>query len=401
VSEVPTRVSLCSCVSELLAARLWYQTIASVSSVADFVQHIYGEEGSSQETVGAQRRGERERAKAAKVWRKNIAAKIAFLQKAGDKVGIAVLFDPTPANITYGKGTWQVPANERMVDLKWTIRRAFNPNLDVDADGNPNKLDRLGNPKRDARGVFSYHHVVHISDQSDEVDRVLTFLGLPAAATLQRTHDTFFSPWFVDPPSKYKIETVAVSKLSIGCIASVGDCKLGSSVPVLRSLQYAFAVGKEALYATYCSGGLSAGLTTPDTAGQQLHTVESFRRLQKAFIPSQYPQCLCGYDGVQRRAMILIDAENRILHGARQASLLLANDANAHVLVVRVGVGRKKRSRNKDGERMESCTAAYPIRIPEPTESKYYNYRSNNMLTHQLGLLYGSSIKSRRRKTED
>ena len=109
---------------------------------------------------------------------------------------------------------------------------------------------------------------------------------------------------------------------------------------VSESLQYAFAVGKEDLYAAYYSDGLFGGRLTDD------HTVESFRRLRNSFVPEQYPPCQCGYDGVERRAMIVVGANNRILDGAHRAALLLANHSDARVPVVRMGV---------EGKQVDTC----------------------------------------------
>ena len=290
------------------SVRLWYQKITSVKDIGKFVQNLYQED-------------------VARVGGGHISAKTAYLKTKGNKLGVVVLFDPNRVVMTYGNGKWKISANKRMVDLKWTIRRAFNPNPD-------------GKTVRDQFGVFSHHHVVHVSDTTEGVDPTLKGLGLPTTTTLQRTHHAFFTPWFIGPPSKYKVETVPVASLQIGCAATVGKCQQGKSVSVSESLQYAFAVGKEDLYAAYYSDGLFGGRLTDD------HTVESFRRLRNSFVPEQYPPCQCGYDGVERRAMIVVGANNRILDGAHRAALLLANHSDARVPVVRMGV---------EGKQVDTC----------------------------------------------
>ena len=295
------------------SVRLWYQKITSVKDIGKFVQNLYQED-------------------VARVGGGHISAKTAYLKTKGNKLGVVVLFDPNCVVTTYGDGKWKISANKRMVDLKWTIRRAFNPNPD-------------GKTVRDQFGVFSHHHVVHVSDTTEGVDLTLKGLGLPTTTTLQRTHHAFFTPWFIGPPSKYKVETVPVASLQIGCAATVGKCQQGKSVSVSESLQYAFAVGKEDLYAAYYSDGLFGGRLTDD------HTVESFRRLRNSFVPEQYPPCQCGYDGVERRAMIVVGANNRILDGAHRAALLLANHSDARVPVVLVGV---------EGKRVDTCQRTIP-----------------------------------------
>ena len=67
----------------------------------------------------------------------------AYLKTKGNKFGVVVLFDRTV--VADGVRQWQMEISANiMVDLKWTIRRAFNPNPD-------------GKTVRDQFGVFSHH----------------------------------------------------------------------------------------------------------------------------------------------------------------------------------------------------------------------------------------------------
>ncbi len=290
------------------SVRVWFQKMKHINSIDSFVKQVYNED-------------------VVRVGASHIAAKTKYLQNTGDKIGVIVLFDPNPDLKSYGTGKWKIMANKRMVDLKWNIRRKFNPNP-------------TGKLKRDSKGVFSHHHVVHVSDTDEGVDSTLKILEFPTTSALQRTHRDFFTPWFITPPKKYKVEMVKVSTLKIGCGVSAGKCVKGSSVKVSDSPHYAFASGDEDVYASYYTSGRLAGVLTDD------HTVESFHQLQKSFDPNKYPSCMCGYDGVQRKSMILIDKNGRIMDGAHRASILLANDIDSRVPVVRMGV---------EGQRVKSC----------------------------------------------
>ena len=301
--------------------RVWFQKLKHVDSIATFVNQVYQED-------------------VVRVGASHIAAKTKYLQTVGDKIGVIVLLDPNPDLKTYGTGKWKMTANKRIVDLKWDIRRKFNPN--------PTRKS-----KRDSKGVFSHHHVVHISDTDEGIDSILKNLKLPTTSALQRTHRDFFTPWFIPPPKNYKVEMVKVSTLKIGCAVSAGKCVKGSSVKVSDSPHYAFASGDEDVYASYYTSGRLAGALTDD------HTVESFHRLQKSFNPNEYPSCRCGYDGVRRKSMILIDKNGRIMDGAHRAALLLVDDPERTVEVVRLG-GK--------GAGVLSCQGVERERVTEPPE---------------------------------
>ena len=120
------------------SVRIWFQKLLPVDNIGQFIDKLYQDD-------------------IARVGAGHIRAKTTYLQQVGRKIGVGVLFDPTPAMTTYGEGRWKIVGNKHVVDLKWAIRRAFNPN--------PN-----GNPKRDSHGVFSHHHVVHMSDTAEGVN---------------------------------------------------------------------------------------------------------------------------------------------------------------------------------------------------------------------------------------
>jgi hypothetical protein len=190
--------------------------------------------------------------------------------------------------------------------------------------------------------------VVHISDSNDGVDDLLTFLGLGNTASYMRTHADFVTPWFIKPPTSYGVETVRLDTLRIGCAATVGKCTKGGSVLVGDSPHFAFASGRDpSLYVRYYAAGRQAGSLTDD------HTPRAFERLSAAFDLPQYPACVCGFDGVERRSIILVDQSSRIVDGARRAALLLADNPERTVEVVRLGV---------KGRPVRRCTTTPPTR---------------------------------------
>ena len=64
-----------------------------------------------------------------------------------------LIFDPKPITRTYGPIEFETVANSRMVELKWGVRSMFNP--------------------RDPSGEVSRDHVIHVTDDTTEVDPAL------------------------------------------------------------------------------------------------------------------------------------------------------------------------------------------------------------------------------------
>jgi len=95
-----------------------------------------------------------------------IAAKSKFLYKLPNAkdIHVLVMYDTAPTVKT-------AKINQRMVKLKWALRKRFNPKLTPDG-------------KRNGYGVYSHNHVVHISDTDEGVDDLLKFFKLPATGTL-------------------------------------------------------------------------------------------------------------------------------------------------------------------------------------------------------------------------
>lgn len=250
----------------------------------------------------------------------HIDQKTKYLLSVANSIGVLVLTDSAPIMRQYGSDKWAIRANENVVDLKWSIRRKYNPKLATSAS-------------RDAKGVYSHNHVIHVSDTSDGVDEILRFLQLPTLKNLQRNDASeFFTPWFLNAPAKYALEMVSLDSLHVGCAVTVGACQAGETVPLSKSPHVAFVKQDRTVYSEYYDMGLKAGALTDD------HTVASFQSLLQRFRLEDYPGCVCCNDGTQRPAFILVDMNNRILDGAHRAAILFAADENARVPVIRYEV---------------------------------------------------------------
>jgi hypothetical protein len=253
----------------------------------------------------------------ARIGKEFIDAKAGYLNSVPNTLAVLILDDPAPLMQSYGA----ITANSRLVDVKWDIRQRFNPKLSEDA-------------QRDSHGVFSHHHVIHITDSSDGVDDVLQYLGQPSIAQLNRTGSEISIPWHFGDSSRnypFAVEEVLLTSLKIRCAVSRRKCTKGFTIPIFESPHYAFATGKEEEYVEYYLEGRSEGVLTDD------HTPLAFTRLKERFNPQQYPLCLCESDGILRRSMLIVDAENIILDGAHRAALLLAGVLSETVLVARWG----------------------------------------------------------------
>jgi len=293
------------------SAWIAFQKVVSIKSVDDLVTEVYSDD-------------------VARVGGSHIASKTGYLQSVAAEVGVLVVYDPFPDFQEYGEEKWAITANKHLVDLKWAVRQRFNPKLQPNA-------------KRDSKGLYSHNHVVHVSDSASGVDEILLFLGLHATTSYLRSHTEIATPWFLPPPRTYGVERVRLDSLRIGCAVSIGKCRAGENVAVGDSPHYAFATGNQALYADYYREGRVKGYLTDD------HTPKAFQRLQSQFVPDEYPSCVCGFDGIERRSMILVNEHNRVLEGAHRAALLMTADHEEEVEVVRVGVS---------GQRVADCAVS-------------------------------------------
>ena len=244
----------------------------------------------------------------------HIAVKTEYLNTKSSRVGVLVVFDPHASFQGYDGG---VQANNRLVDLKWAIRREFNPKLDM-------------GDERDSKGFYSQHHVLHVSDSSVGVDEALRFLGLNATTSYLKSHPDFFTPWYLEPPEAYAVETVSLHSLRIKCAATVERCRLNEEVVVVDSPHYDFVLGNHFVYESYYRQARLAGSTED-------HTARAFQRLQDTFDPRKYPSCVCGLDGIERKSYIIVNTQNQILDGEHRAALLMAANYVEDIQVVRVG----------------------------------------------------------------
>ena len=256
----------------------------------------------------------------ARVGAAHIDQKTQYLLSVANSIGVLVITDSAPRMRQYGSDKWAIRANENVVDLKWSIRRRYNPKLAASAS-------------RDAKGVYSHNHVIHVSDTSDGVDEILRFLQLPTLKNLQRNDASeFFTPWFLNAPAKYAHEVVSVHDLHVGCAVTVGACNAGGTVPLSKSPHVTFVKQDRPVYSEYYDMGLTAGALTDD------HSVGSFQSLLQRFRLEDYPGCVCCNDGIQRPAFIIVDVNYRIIDGAHRAAIIFAADENARIPVIRYEV---------------------------------------------------------------
>lgn len=335
-----------------------YQKQIHFASLADVIEHLYREDID-------------------RIGKEHIDAKSQFLfgLTNADTARVVVLYDTDPKVTTTGVGKWKMAVNQRMVKLKWGIRKKFNP-----------KLTDTG--KRDQYGVFSHHHVVHISDTDKGVDDMLQYLHLPTTATLAKTHANVFTPWHIHLPDQYAIQNVDINTLLIGCATSVGACgnasKVhGGAVLVRDSAHYAFTSGhNKALYEKYYRAGVTSGTLTDD------HTSDSFQQLQQSF--RNYPTTHCGFDGKRRQSIIIVNGR-RIVDGAHRAAILLANN-NGKKTVVPVVQTQKDNYEIQPSTGDTIVTAYYKVKSKH-SEQEYRTWMAN-MLAVQCPMVIFADASS-------
>ena len=230
-------------------------------------------------------------------------------QHAGDDaVRVLVMYDAVPTVKVRGKGARKFEINERMSKLKWDLRKRFNPKL-PGGGGKP-----------------SHDDVVFISNSGKGVDALLKYMQLPSTGALVNSHHEFFTPWHIGAPASYGVRDVDLRTLIVGCATSVGACGKkdkrvagpAGGVLVPDSAHFAFASGRDpAEYASHYRTGVDTGALTDD------HTPGAFTALQRKFDTSAYPACVCGFDGILRRSMIVVKGQ-RIYDGAHRAAIMLA-----------------------------------------------------------------------------
>ena len=279
----------------------------------------------------------------ARIGKEHIDAKTEYMKSVPNTLAVLILVDPAPDMQSHGDGHMAINVNSRLVDVKWDIRQRFNPKLSEDA-------------QRDSHGVFSHHHVIHVTDSSDGVDDVLQYLGQPSIARLNRTGNEISIPWHLESNS-FAVEAASLKSLKIRCAVSSRKCTKGSTISISESPHYAFVTGNEEDYVEYYLKGRAKGILTDD------HTPLAFTRLKGMFTPQQYPMCVCESDGNLRRSLLIVDAENVILDGAHRAALLLANGFSENVLVARWGAY---------GAKAEPCVVKDRVNLNDESWPRYF-----------------------------
>ena len=129
-----------------------FKKVVSVPRIEDLIHEVYKDE-------------------ITRIGFEHIRAKTNYLKQVEPSVGVVVLSDSRPDLKTQGEGVWTAEVNVRVAEVKWRIRRELNPKP---AEG----------ATRDHHGVYSHDHVIHISDTSEGVDSVLSYLKQPSLAQL-------------------------------------------------------------------------------------------------------------------------------------------------------------------------------------------------------------------------
>ena len=238
----------------------------------------------------------------------HILSKLSYLKSLHLQVCIVVVRDSFPLYGEYGVDEdWKVMANKNIVDLKWIIRKRFNP------------------PAEDGRS-FSHHHVVHFTDTQDQAEEIFAFVpGLPSNVnTYAQSHSDFYTPYhdlLSDHKNRnsYSMRLINISQLRVSCGATQGDCVKGEVVPVELSPHFQFlAMSNESTYSQYYLAGLQSGTFVDD------HTVGAFWALVQNFNPTSYGGCFRhALDGKLRRGYIIVDENMKILDGVHRAALLM------------------------------------------------------------------------------
>ena len=313
-----------------------YQKVLSHQNISALVNVVYSEDIS-------------------RVDARHIADKTRYLQShVGNDLGIVVFFDTAPSlRKLHGEGNRSPRVNSRVLDIKRVIRKRYVP---VHSHSSFFGMD----------GVYSHHHVIHITEGYASVNRILEHLGLPSMSSLSRTGDALKVPWFINL-QQYSVETVRVASLHVRCASDAGSCRIGKLVPVSASPHYSFVSGDEKWYAPYYTAGLSEGRLNDD------HSVEAFHHLMRKFDSLEYPKCVCDVDGIKRRSMIIVDKDLTILDGAHRAALLYAHNGTALVHVAQVG-GK--------GEHAKTCTPGQAYIAEETiTEPRVFSFASKSAIT--------------------
>jgi len=166
---------------------------------------------------------------------------------------------------------------------------------------------------------------------------------------LTTSHREFMTPWHIGAAS-YGIRNVDLRTLIVGCATSVGACGkkdkridgADGGVLVPDSAHYAFASGRDqSEYAAYYRTGVDTGALTDD------HTPGAFTALQRKYDPSMYPACVCGFDGIKRRSIIVVKGQ-RIYDGAHRAAIMLAAKGGKATIVKVVDL-------SQSGGQVERC----------------------------------------------
>ena len=261
----------------------------------------------------------------------HISYKTAYLQKLTPRVAIVTIGDVLPIPANYGiEQPYQITANKNSVDLKWAIRKAFNP--------------------RNHEGAMSHEHIIHITDSQHDTLHLLKAMGGQPLSfeKYTRSHMHFYTPYWLPllHPRTYKRQLVALTDLRIRCAANAGHCVAGEIIPIIKSPHFGFVQntsgndgnkGRDA-YALYYARGATTGALVDD------HSVQAFRKLTKDFSVQRYGGCFPHplIPSLTLRGLLLVKKVKSqstyvLVDGAHRAALLaMAGVSTVEVVVIPV-----------------------------------------------------------------
>jgi hypothetical protein len=178
--------------------------------------------------------------------------------------------------------------------------------------------DRYNERKDDRR---TEDHVVHASDNQDQTDYILRYLGFDDGLNYltREPNKLIKTKYYLEPFYRFTIRTIDINKVFCNILTGTRDSFSDSMMPLDKTPHFACLSGKPEIYQTYIED-FSGGPLTED------YSVDRFRDLSINFSyldhnhPNDYiiveriePDKYCVLDGLHRAALLKYQGKNKVI----------------------------------------------------------------------------------------
>lgn len=192
----------------------------------------------------------------------HLRGKTEYLKKTPREAYFIFVENLSPDEDYFGEGAFRHLESRTLKALKEEIRDRFNPRV---------------------AGKRSEEHVIHASDNAEQTDHILRYLGYQGVELFADRHLALKAPYHLSGITSYCVRRVPLSRLVCRIVTGDRFSYQAQAVGIEETPHYRALAGDEQAYQGYLDRYLGTALTDDHTLANLLRLRDSFRYLAPPF----------------------------------------------------------------------------------------------------------------------